>query len=75
LSLKIPHHLNNEKIRVRRGLIQSFMTKFNYSLEKPEAISAARKDFNKASFNYYKQILNNKVFNIDQTGFSIVPTR
>lgn len=85
-ALKIPHRFNNEKKRVGKDFIQSFMSKFNFSLRKPEATSAARlAAFNKTNvesfFNLYKEILTEKkyephqIFNIDETGCSTVPTK
>ncbi|KAB0794340.1 hypothetical protein PPYR_11179 [Photinus pyralis] len=85
-SLNIPHRFNKDKKRAGKDFVQAFMTKFNFSLRKPEATSAARlAAFNKNNvesfFDLYKEILANKkfepqqIYNIDETSCSTVPTK
>lgn len=85
-TLNIPHRFNRGKKKAGKDFIQAFMSKFKFSLRKPEATSAARlAAFNKinvaAFFNLYKEILSSKAFkphqiyNVDETGCSTVPTK
>lgn len=85
-TLKIPHRFNNESKKAGKDFIESFMSKFKFSLRKPEATSAARlAAFNKTSvesfFVLYQEILAktnyapHQIFNVDETGCPTVPTK
>lgn len=82
----IPHRFNNETKLAGDDWMYNFMSKYNFSIRKPEATSVGRlMAFNKVNvdlfFNKLKEIRLVKnysacqIYNIDESGISSVPTK
>lgn len=82
----IPHRFNNETKLPGDDWMLNFMSKYNFSVIKPEATSVGRlMAFNNVNvdlfFNTLKEIRlvknfsPSQIYNIDETGISSVPTK